>query len=126
YHNNVMQNFGNMWQRTINTLLNCKQQQTELVAQLEVEDKSALEIKCKCEAQIWGPAWRLKELLGTGQPVATTNEEWAIIQLLWPVLCSYSTGYKFAERSIYYDAKAFPLQHLKAFVCLNAILAWGI
>ncbi|KAJ2472821.1 hypothetical protein IWW56_006078, partial [Coemansia sp. RSA 2131] len=74
YHNNVMQNFGNTWRRTINTLLNCKQRQTELVAQLEAEDKSVLEIKCKCEAQIWGPARRLKESLGTGQPVTTTNE----------------------------------------------------
>ncbi|KAJ2483946.1 hypothetical protein IWW56_000092 [Coemansia sp. RSA 2131] len=123
YRNNVMQNFGNTWRRTINTLLNCKQRQTELVAQLEAEDKSALEIKHECEAQIWGPARRLKESLGTGQPVGMTNEEWAIIQLLWPVLCSYSIGYKFTKQSIYYDAKAFPLQHLKAFVRLNAILA---
>ncbi|KAJ2478472.1 hypothetical protein IWW56_003693 [Coemansia sp. RSA 2131] len=118
-----MQNFGNTWQHTINTLLSCKQQQTELVAQLKAKDKSAPEIKCKCEARIWGPARRLKESLGTGRPVATTNEEWAIIQLLWLVLCSYSIGYKFAKQSIYYDAQAFPLQHLKAFVRLNAILA---
>ncbi|KAJ2478632.1 ER membrane glycoprotein subunit of the GPI transamidase complex-like protein [Coemansia sp. RSA 2131] len=123
YHNNVMQNFSNMWWCTINTLLNCKQRQTELVAQLKVKDKSAPEIKHECKAQIWGPAQCLKELLGTGRPVATTNEEWAIIQLLWLVLCSYSIGYKFAERSIYYDTKAFPLQHLKASVRLNAVLA---
>ncbi|KAJ2474774.1 hypothetical protein IWW56_005722, partial [Coemansia sp. RSA 2131] len=115
YRNNVMQNFGNTWRRTINTLLNCKLQQTELVAQLEAEDKSAPEIKRECEAQIWGAARRLKESLGTGQPVGTTNEEGAIIQFLWPVLCSYSIGYKFAKHSIYYDAKVNPLQHLKAF-----------
>ncbi|KAJ2482297.1 hypothetical protein IWW56_001202 [Coemansia sp. RSA 2131] len=108
-----MQKFGNIWRHTINTLLSCKQHQSELAKQLEAEDKSALEIKCKCEAQIWGPAWNLKESLGTGQLVGTTNEEWVIIQLLWPVLCSYSTGYKFAKQSIYYDTKAFPLQHLK-------------
>ncbi|KAJ2664440.1 hypothetical protein IW148_002020 [Coemansia sp. RSA 1199] len=70
YHNNVMQNFGNIWQRTINTLLNCKQRQSELAKQLEAEDKLAPEIKHKCEAQIWGPAQHLKESLGTGQLVA--------------------------------------------------------
>ncbi|KAJ2498026.1 hypothetical protein GGH96_004658 [Coemansia sp. RSA 1972] len=70
-----------------------------------------------------GPAWRLKETLGTGQPIPTSNEEWEIVKLLWPVLCSYHSGYRFAKQSLYYDVKVHLLQHLKAFVRLNAILA---
>ncbi|KAJ2480726.1 hypothetical protein IWW56_002239 [Coemansia sp. RSA 2131] len=123
YSNNVMLQFGSTWRGAVNMLLNCKQRRSALVAQLEAEGKSAPEIKHRCEAQIWGPARRLKESLGTGQPVSTTNEEGVIIQLLWPVLRSYSAGYQFAEQNICYDVKVHPLQHLKAFVQLNMIIA---
>ncbi|KAJ1858201.1 hypothetical protein LPJ76_001162 [Coemansia sp. RSA 638] len=108
---------------SVNALLKCKQRQTELVAQLEAKHATAAEIKRECETQIWGPARRLKESLGTGQPAGKSNEEWAIIALLWLVLRSYSVEYEFAKQNICYDVKVKPLQHLKAFVCLNAILA---
>ncbi|KAJ2499763.1 hypothetical protein GGH96_003274 [Coemansia sp. RSA 1972] len=80
YSNNIMLQFGDTWQGAVNTLLKCKQRQTELVAQLE-------------------------ETLGTGQPIPTSDKGWEIVQLLWPVLCSYSVGYRFAKQSLYYNVK---------------------
>ncbi|KAJ2120283.1 hypothetical protein IW147_005199 [Coemansia sp. RSA 720] len=118
-----MQRFGDTWRGAVNTLLKCEQRRKKLVEQLEAKEKSAAEIKRECESQIWGPARRLKESLSTGWPVGTTFQEWGIIGLLWPVFESYSDGYEFQKDSIYYDIKASPLQHLKAFVQLNAILA---
>ncbi|KAJ2481477.1 hypothetical protein IWW56_001698 [Coemansia sp. RSA 2131] len=123
YSNSVMLCFGDTWRGAVNALLKCKQRQTELVAQLEAKHATAAEIKRECKSQIWGPARRLKESLGTGQPAGTSNKEWAVIALLWPVLRSYIVEYEFAKQNICYDVKAHPLQHLKAFVRLNAILA---
>ncbi|KAJ1771514.1 hypothetical protein LPJ67_007029, partial [Coemansia sp. RSA 1938] len=123
YSNNVKLQYGSTLQGAVNTLLQCKQRKTALVKQLTAEDKSAVDIRRKCELQIWGPAQRLKETLGTGQPVALSERENEIVQLLQPVFSCYRVGYKFAKQSMYYDAKVKPLQHLKAFVCLNAILA---
>ncbi|KAJ2418383.1 hypothetical protein GGF47_005028, partial [Coemansia sp. RSA 2524] len=96
YSNNVKLRYGSTLQGAVNTLLQCKQRKTALVKQLTAEDKSAVDIRRECELQIWGPARRLKETLGTGQPVALSERENEIVK---------------------------PLQHLKAFVCLNAILA---
>ncbi|KAJ2481728.1 hypothetical protein IWW56_001537 [Coemansia sp. RSA 2131] len=118
-----MLRFGDTWRGAVNTLLKCEQCRKKLVEQLEAKEKSAAEIKCECESQIWGPARQLKESLGTGWPVGTTFQEWGIIGLLWPVFESYSDSYEFQMDSIYYDVKVNPLQHLKAFVQLNAILA---
>ncbi|KAJ2120453.1 hypothetical protein IW147_005066 [Coemansia sp. RSA 720] len=56
-----------------------------------------------------------------------TPFEQAIINELQPVLDSYDNDYEFAENSIYYDAKANPGKHLKAFIWLEMIFAeWGI
>ncbi|KAJ2495936.1 hypothetical protein GGH96_006158 [Coemansia sp. RSA 1972] len=123
YSNNVMLQFGDTVQGAVNTLLKCKQRWAELVAQLEAEEKSPADIRWACEASIWGPARWLKETLGTGQPIPTSDKELEIVQLLWPVLHSYHVGYRFAKQNICYDVKVHLLQHLKAFVCLNAILA---
>ncbi|KAJ2177072.1 hypothetical protein GGF45_003424, partial [Coemansia sp. RSA 551] len=106
-----------------NVLLDTKQQRAELAARRKAEGATAAIIRCECEAQIWGPARRFKESLGTGQPVGMSEQEDKIIGLLHPVFNCYSDGYQFQMNSIYYDVKANPLQHLKAFVCLNAILA---
>ncbi|KAJ2495340.1 hypothetical protein GGH96_006407, partial [Coemansia sp. RSA 1972] len=96
YSNNVMLQYGSTLQGAVNTLL---------------------------KSSIWGPVRRLKESLSTGQPDGTSKQEEMIIGLLQPVLDCYSIDYEFAEQSIFYDMKVHPLQHLKAFVRLNAILA---
>ncbi|KAJ2495596.1 hypothetical protein GGH96_006335 [Coemansia sp. RSA 1972] len=111
YSNNVMLRYGSTLKGAVNMLLQCQQRQKKLVDELEAEEN------------IWGPARRLKESLSTGQPDSTSKQEEMIIGLLQPVLDCYSIDYEFAEQSIFYDVKVHPLQHLKAFVCLNAILA---
>ncbi|KAJ2495363.1 hypothetical protein GGH96_006403, partial [Coemansia sp. RSA 1972] len=123
YGNNVMLQYGSTLQGAVNTLLKCQQCRKKLVDELEAKHMTAAEIKCECETQIWGPARRLKESLGTGQPDSMSEQEEMIIGLLQPVLDCYSIGHKFQMDSIYYDAKVHPLQHLKAFVQLNMILA---
>ncbi|KAJ1858050.1 hypothetical protein LPJ76_001288 [Coemansia sp. RSA 638] len=56
-----------------------------------------------------------------------TPFEQAIINELQPVLDSYDNDYEFAENSIYYDVKANPGKHLKAFIWLEIIFAeWGM
>ncbi|KAJ1765261.1 hypothetical protein LPJ54_005372, partial [Coemansia sp. RSA 1824] len=106
-----------------NVLLDTKQQQAELAAQRKAEGATAAIIRRECEAQIWGPAPWFKESLGTSQPVGMSEQEDKIIGLLRPIFNCYSDDYQFQMDSIYYDVKANLLQHLKAFVCLNAILA---
>ncbi|KAJ2136632.1 hypothetical protein J3F82_006290, partial [Coemansia sp. RSA 637] len=123
YRNNVVLHYGNTWRHAVNVLLDSKQQRAELAARRKAEGATAAIIRRECEAQIWGPARRFKESLGTGQPVGMSEQEDKIIGLLHPVFNCYSDDYQFQMDSIYYDVEANPLQHLKAFVCLNAILA---
>ncbi|KAJ2154750.1 hypothetical protein J3F82_000906, partial [Coemansia sp. RSA 637] len=73
YSNNVKLRYGSTLQGAVNTLLQCKQRKTVLVKQLTAEDKSAVDIQHECEPQIWGPAWNLKETLGTGQLVTLSE-----------------------------------------------------
>ncbi|KAJ2502573.1 hypothetical protein GGH96_000977 [Coemansia sp. RSA 1972] len=60
----------NTWQQVVNVLLDCKQQQSAWAQKRKAEGATPAMIRRECEAQIWGPARRFKESLGTGQPVA--------------------------------------------------------
>ncbi|KAJ2502333.1 hypothetical protein GGH96_001129 [Coemansia sp. RSA 1972] len=122
YSNNVMLHFNNTWRQVVNVLLDCKQRRSALRQKRKAEGATPAMIRREREAQIWGPARRFKEALGTGQPDAMSKREDEIIDLQCPVYQSYSIGYQFQMDSIYYDSKANPLKHLQAFVHLNAVL----
>ncbi|KAJ2661945.1 hypothetical protein IW148_003152 [Coemansia sp. RSA 1199] len=127
YKNNIQMHMGSSWRRAINELLDCKRRKSEWTARRKAEGASAQVINRECEAHIWAPARHLKEMLCTRHPVGRTPFERAIINKLQPVLDSYDNDYEFAENSIYYDAKANPGKHLKAFIWLEMIFAeWGI
>ncbi|KAJ2540233.1 hypothetical protein GGF49_004619 [Coemansia sp. RSA 1853] len=127
YKNNIQMHMGSSWRRAINVLLDCKRRKSEWAAQRKAEGASAQVINRECEAGIWAPAQRLKEMLCTRHPVGRTPFERVIINKLQPVLDSYDNNYEFAKNSIYYDAKANPSKHLQAFIWLEMIFAeWGI
>ncbi|KAJ2657834.1 hypothetical protein IW148_004991 [Coemansia sp. RSA 1199] len=127
YKNNIQMHMGSSWRRAINVLLDCKRRKSEWAAQRKAEGASAQVINRECEAGIWAPARRLKEMLCTRHSVGRTPFERVIINKLQPVLDSYDNNYEFAKNSIYYDAKANPSKHLKAFIWLEMIFAeWGI
>ncbi|KAJ2543772.1 hypothetical protein EV175_005954, partial [Coemansia sp. RSA 1933] len=76
-----------------------------------------------CEAlneKVWAPAHQVKEAIRCQNYNAAelSNEAWAIIRDLEPVLNAYDDDYDFFMDDWYWDAKGHPLKHAKAFYML--------
>ncbi|KAJ1667541.1 hypothetical protein EV178_001270 [Coemansia sp. RSA 1646] len=81
-------------------------------------------IKEAYEDRIWKPELELKEVIrhhNTVLPVITVGDK-NIRDMLEPVLTAYDNDYKFEEEGLYYDIKAHPEKHFKAFYCLAVLL----
>ncbi|KAJ2560308.1 hypothetical protein IW140_006667, partial [Coemansia sp. RSA 1813] len=82
------------------------------------------EIKKAYEDQIWKPGLELKEAIkhrNTVLPVITVGDK-NIGDMLELVLAAYDNDYKFEKEGIYYDIKAHPKKHFKAFYRLAVLL----
>ncbi|KAJ2089402.1 hypothetical protein IW138_003432 [Coemansia sp. RSA 986] len=89
-----------------------------------MKGRAADEIKEAYEDQIWKPGQELKEAIkhrSTVLPVITVGDK-NIGDMLEPVLTAYDSNYKFEEEGIYYDIKAHPKKHFKAFCYLAVLL----
>ncbi|KAJ2719480.1 hypothetical protein H4S00_003476 [Coemansia sp. D1744] len=122
YKNNVLLRFGETWRRAVNLKLDTKNKTVDLVNKLERQGKSTDKIREQCQVQIWTPARHAKEVLRSRRPVATTADEQTVISFLTPVLNCYPVGYEFKGDDIYWDCKASPENHVKAFIMLNRCL----
>ncbi|KAJ1663317.1 hypothetical protein IW140_005101 [Coemansia sp. RSA 1813] len=122
YVNNIQTKFGQYLRRAVNVLL--KTQERRRVLEETMKDRTADEIKEAYEDQIWKPGLELKEAIkhrNTVLPVITVGDK-NIGDMLEPVLAAYDNDYKFEEEGIYYDIKAHPKKHFKAFCCLAVLL----
>ncbi|KAJ1719614.1 hypothetical protein LPJ61_006276, partial [Coemansia biformis] len=85
--------------------------------------QSQREIRCACEAQIWGPARLIKEVAFTQSPnpPRLNDAGQAILQKLGPILRAYPTGYQFADNSLFLDAAINPENHFWAYFRLSQL-----
>ncbi|KAJ1664078.1 hypothetical protein EV178_004449 [Coemansia sp. RSA 1646] len=115
YANNIQTRFGQYLRRAINALLKTRERKRDL--EEAMKGRTADEIKEAYKDQIWKPGRELKEAIkhrDTVLPVITVGDK-NIGDMLEPVLTAYDNGYKFEEKGIYYDIKAHPEKHFKAF-----------
>ncbi|KAJ2569591.1 hypothetical protein IW140_002999 [Coemansia sp. RSA 1813] len=122
YMNNIQTKFGQYLRRAVNVLLKTRERKRDL--EEAMKGRTADEIKEAYEDQIWKPGRELKEAIkhrNTVLPVITVGDE-NIGDILEPVLTAYDNDYKFEEEGIYYDIKAHPKKHFKAFYCLAVLL----
>ncbi|KAJ1666524.1 hypothetical protein IW140_004629 [Coemansia sp. RSA 1813] len=122
YVNNIQTKFGQYLRRAVNVLLKTRERKRGL--EEVMKGRTADEIKEAYEDQIWKPGRELKEAIkhrNTVLPVITVGDK-NIGDMLEPVLTAYDNDYKFEEEGIYYDIKAQPKKHFKAFCCLVVLL----
>ncbi|KAJ1645029.1 hypothetical protein IWQ61_010357, partial [Dispira simplex] len=115
YHNHIKQRFGSYLRCAINQLLGVKVAKKQLLK--EMAGKSVCQIHQACEEKIWQPAREIKQAIGQQHPdlsrLSTVGKE--VLANLSPILTAYPDTYEFSEDSIYYDVKASPQCHFKAF-----------
>ncbi|KAL9536473.1 hypothetical protein MBANPS3_012625, partial [Mucor bainieri] len=122
YLNNVRNNFGNRLRQAVNVLLRLNERKRQRRAELEALGVVRRQITTIIRQEITNPATNFKEALR----LATTVEELHIhfnqdqlftnaINQLAPVLNSYPPRTAFQENNRYYDCKANPQAHFKAF-----------
>ncbi|KAJ2566788.1 hypothetical protein IW140_004790 [Coemansia sp. RSA 1813] len=122
YVNNIQTKFGQYLRRAVNVLLKIRERKRDL--EEAMKGRTTDEIKEAHEDQIWKPGLKLKEAIkhrNTVLPVITVGDK-NIGDMLEPVLTAYDNDYKFEEEGIYYDIKAHPQKHFKAFCCLAVLL----
>ncbi|KAJ2569580.1 hypothetical protein IW140_002988 [Coemansia sp. RSA 1813] len=122
YMNNIQTKFGQYLRRAVNVLLKTRERKRDL--EEAMKGRTADEIKEAYEDQIWKPGLELKEAIkhrNTVLPVITVGDK-NIGDMLEPVLTAYDNDYEFEEEGIYYDIKAHPKKHFKAFCCLAVLL----
>ncbi|OAC98852.1 hypothetical protein MUCCIDRAFT_167295 [Mucor lusitanicus CBS 277.49] len=124
YLNNVRNNFGKRLRQVINVLLNVKARQRALAI-----DQRAINQAIRRE--ITNPARRFKIALSNRTTIEALHARFddgpegfyttAIDQLV-PFLKTYPNNMQFAQDNIYYDCKANPHLHFKAFFRLAELL----
>ncbi|KAJ2089965.1 hypothetical protein IW138_003095, partial [Coemansia sp. RSA 986] len=122
YVNNIQTKFGQHLWRAVNVLLKTRERKRDL--EEAMKGRTADEIKEAYEDQIWKPGRELKEAIkhrNTILPVITVGDK-NIGDMLEPVLTAYDDNYQFEEEDLYYDIKAHPKKHFKAFCCLAVLL----
>ncbi|KAJ2454194.1 hypothetical protein EV183_001679 [Coemansia sp. RSA 2336] len=143
---NVNLRFGECLRRAINVLLGVKRQEAEL--KKSMKGASRADIRKACSQQIWMPARHIKESLRSRHPnrEKLSPEAQQVFDKLAPIWATYTDASKdaasadagkkvkaakakkdeFAKDDIYYDAKANPRRHLKAFYLICQLLeAYG-
>ncbi|KAJ1662900.1 hypothetical protein EV178_005447, partial [Coemansia sp. RSA 1646] len=122
YVNNIQTKFGQYLRRVVNVLLKTRERKRDL--EEAMESRTADEIKEAYEDRVWKPGLKLKEAIkhrNTVLPVITVGNK-NIGDMLEPVLTAYDNDYEFEEEGIYYDIKAHPKKHFKAFCYLAVLL----
>ncbi|KAJ1662452.1 hypothetical protein EV178_005884, partial [Coemansia sp. RSA 1646] len=122
YVNNIQTKFGQHLRRAVNVLL--KTRERKRLLEEAMKSRTTDEINEAYEDQIWKPGLELKEAIkhrNTVLPVITIDDK-NIGDMFEPMLMTYDNDYKFEEEGLYYDIKAHPKKHFKAFYRLAVLL----
>ncbi|KAL9536462.1 hypothetical protein MBANPS3_012633, partial [Mucor bainieri] len=132
YLNNIKNNFGNQLRRAVNLLLNVKPRIDSIRLRAMVEQQrtgTVIDVDARIREQVTGPATAFKLAIANRTSVAALRERFVpmdplfhrVLLYLRPFLESYPQDYAFAENNIYYDCKANPARHFKAYYCLAMV-----
>ncbi|OAD03383.1 hypothetical protein MUCCIDRAFT_162950 [Mucor lusitanicus CBS 277.49] len=131
YLNNVRNNFGKRLRQVINVLLNVKARQRALRQLLRGQAMDQRAINQAIRRQITNPARRFKIALSNRTTIEALHARFddgpegfytTAIDQLAPFLETYPNNMQFAQDNIYYDCKANPHLHFKAFFRLAELL----
>ncbi|KAJ2790113.1 hypothetical protein H4R21_006582, partial [Coemansia helicoidea] len=122
---NIKLRFGSMLRCAVNLLLGVKVGVAALRAEMEERGATDDEIKAACKELYWDPARQAKVALAARRPDLSDIplRSWVALEpLLEAVHGSYPPGYQFDGDDLYYDVKADPKQHFRAFFRLARVI----
>ncbi|KAJ2792925.1 hypothetical protein H4R20_006708, partial [Coemansia guatemalensis] len=125
YKNNISCYFGEQLHHVVNVLMNVHTRVSGICKKLKGKPgQTRKSINAACREQVYEPARRLKEAIRSRTPDTTNLDDFALEQFakLQGVLSAYKDDYKFRKDDRYYDVKAAPLNHLKAYYHLAVLL----
>ncbi|KAJ2833342.1 hypothetical protein FBU31_001923 [Coemansia sp. 'formosensis'] len=140
YKVNIKQRYGERLRYAVNSILNTRQRAKKKRKDLEKKEEPQSEITAQCKREIWAPAREVKEAIGMRVPVVykldkdgnpevdddgnliVDENKVRVFEQLSPVLQCYDINYEFDKDNIYYDIKAHPAKHLRAFSKLCQII----
>ncbi|OZJ06846.1 hypothetical protein BZG36_00040 [Bifiguratus adelaidae] len=128
-YTNIKMRFGQHLQRVINVLLDINNRKQQMNRELIDGGLSAEEAKDIVRQAIILPATQFKEAISHRRVVLPELLRSLPIfveayNTLQPVLEAYNTGYQFRRDNIYYDVKASPVDHFRAFHQLARLLSF--
>ncbi|KAJ1668738.1 hypothetical protein EV178_000001, partial [Coemansia sp. RSA 1646] len=119
YLNNIRFQFGRYINKALDLLLNISQLKTQVQQQHPAVSGDALSELFKQE--IFTPRDELRAAITSGS-FGRLGLHWraqAALEQLQPVLCTYPRHAEFAKGNLFYDIKANPWRHVKAFFMLS-------
>ncbi|KAJ2793542.1 hypothetical protein H4R20_006511, partial [Coemansia guatemalensis] len=125
YKNNISCHFGEQLCHVVNVLMKVRTRVSEIRNELKGKPgQMRKSINAACREQVYEPARCLKEAIRSRTPDTTNLDDFALEQFakLQGVLSAYKDDYKFRKDDRYYDVKAAPLNHLKAYYHLAVLL----
>ncbi|KAI8076934.1 hypothetical protein BDF21DRAFT_308905, partial [Thamnidium elegans] len=123
YHNVIIIQFGNKLRMTINKMVKLKERISHLTDDMKKKGCSVEEIKLAIKNYVTSPVTQLK-LAVSPKDINQIPKEFLdqkAIQHVNSFIPSYPKNYKFKKDSIYYDAIANLVKHLKAYFKLAEI-----
>ncbi|KAL9536694.1 hypothetical protein MBANPS3_012444, partial [Mucor bainieri] len=131
YLNNIRNNFGKRLRQVINVLLDVKARRRALRARLQEQGIARRRINQAIRRQITNEATRFKIALSVRTTIEDLHARFddgpeglytTAIDQLGPFLETYPNNMEFDNGNIYYDCKANPQRHFKAFFRLAELL----
>ncbi|CAO3630102.1 unnamed protein product [Mucor fragilis] len=132
YLNNIRNNFGIQLRRAVNLLLDVKPRiaSIRLAAMLERQRTgNVVDADARIREQVTGPATAFKLAICNTTSLEALRERFVptdplfrrVLFYLRPCFESYPEDYVFEQNNIYYDCKANPARHFKAYYCLAMV-----
>jgi hypothetical protein len=122
YLNNIKARFGDRFRQVMNLICNKKKKSEEIQQKMKAARHADEAIKELIKNSVTIPCANVKRAVARKElpkdGFLKKNEK----SLVESILTTYPSDYSFLQSSIYYDVKANPLQHMKAFFKLGQLL----
>ncbi|KAG2192045.1 hypothetical protein INT47_006692 [Mucor saturninus] len=124
YINNLKAHFGNRLRSFVNKLFNKDEKARNICEKLKANGYTEQAIKAAIRKEVYQPCNQVKQAIAKKEIPERSLSNAQSLEELAMFYASYTENYSFQKNSVYYDVKARPENHFKAFFKL-AFDTWG-
>ncbi|GAA5807289.1 hypothetical protein MFLAVUS_000646 [Mucor flavus] len=122
YLNNLKAHFGNILRSFVNRLFNKDEKAKNLREKMKANGSTEEAIKSAIRKEVYQPCNQVKQAIIKKETPESGLLDTQSLKTLTMFYASYRENYSFQKNSIYYDVKARPENHFKAFFKLAVML----